>query len=203
MDNFITDTAMPTLSDRFVQAMSFAAQLHANQLRKGTHVPYIAHLLGVTSLALEYGATEDEAIAALLHDAIEDQGGAATREEIRRQFGDTVTQIVEGCTDADTVPKPPWKERKQAYIQHIPLASASVRLVSACDKLHNARSIVRDCREQGEAVWDKFKGGKAGTLWYYRALITAFRQGEPMPVIEELDRVVTEMEALSHPVPPA
>ncbi len=184
------------LSDRFSQALCYATQLHAQQVRKGSGVPYVAHLLGVASLALEYGATEDEAIAALLHDAIEDQGGVVTREAIRQQFGDTVTAIVEGCTDADTVPKPPWRERKQAYIQHLPTASASVRLVSACDKLHNARSILRDYREQGEALWQRFKGGKEGTLWYYRTLVTTFWQTDPAPVVEELDRVVSELEAL-------
>lgn len=184
------------LSDRFTDALVFATQLHATQTRKGSGVPYISHLLGVASLALEYGATEDEAIAALLHDAIEDQGGAATREAIRHRFGDTVTAIVEGCTDADTIPKPPWKERKQEYIDHVPHASASVRLVSACDKLHNARSILRDYRVLGDALWDRFKGGKEGTLWYYRSLVHAFRQAGYIPVIDELDRVVTQLEQL-------
>ncbi|HEY9662126.1 MAG TPA: HD domain-containing protein [Allocoleopsis sp.] len=184
------------LSDRFTQALCYATQLHAQQIRKGSGVPYIAHLLGVASLALEFGASEDEAIAALLHDAIEDQGGAATREAIRQQFGETVTAIVEGCTDAETIPKPPWRERKEAYIQHLPTASASVRLVSACDKLYNARSILQDYREQGDELWQRFKGGKDGTLWYYRALVTAFRQTGSAPVVEELDRVVSELESL-------
>jgi GTP pyrophosphokinase len=124
------------LSKRFNEALTFAADLHATQTRKGSGVPYIAHLLGVASIALEYGAQEDEAIAALLHDAIEDQGGIATREEIRRRFGDTVTAIVEGCTDAHTTPKPPWRERKEAYIAHLHHASPAVILVSAADKLH-------------------------------------------------------------------
>ena len=157
-------------SERFTNALTFAAQLHATQTRKGGEVPYIAHLLGVASIALEYGANEDEAIAALLHDAIEDQGGAATREEIRRRFGDTVTEIVDGCTDSDTTPKPPWRQRKQAYIAHIPKASASVLLVSAADKLYNSWSILKDYRLIGDAVWERFQGGKDGTLWYYRSL---------------------------------
>ena len=182
------------LSQRFIDALTFATTLHANQIRKGSGVPYISHLLGVTSIALEHGANEDEAIAALLHDAIEDQGGTATREEIRRRFGDTVTEIVNGCTDADTTPKPPWQQRKEAYIAHIPTASTSVRLVSAADKLHNARSILTDYYIVGEAVWKRFQGGKEGTLWYYRSLVVAFRQAGSSPLIDELERVVSELE---------
>ncbi|MEP0759466.1 HD domain-containing protein [Trichocoleus sp. DQ-A2] len=182
------------LSQRFTDALTFATALHANQIRKGSGVPYISHLLGVTSIALEHGANEDEAIAALLHDAIEDQGGAATREEIRRRFGDTVTEIVNGCTDADTTPKPPWQERKEAYIAHIPTASTSVRLVSAADKLHNARSILTDYHIVGEAIWERFQAGKQGTLWYYRSLVGAFRKAGSSPLIDELERVVSEIE---------
>lgn len=182
------------LSQRFTDALTFATVLHANQIRKGSGVPYISHLLGVTSIALEHGANEDEAIAALLHDAIEDQGGAATREEIRRRFGDTVTEIVNGCTDADTTPKPPWQERKEAYIAHIPTASTSVRLVSAADKLHNARSILTDYHIVGEAIWERFQAGKQGTLWYYRSLVGAFRKAGSSPLIDELERVVSEIE---------
>ena len=182
------------LSERFTQALIYATQLHANQVRKGSGVPYVAHLLGVASIALEYGANEDEAIAALLHDAVEDQGGAATREEIRRRFGDNVTAIVDGCTDADTTPKPPWRERKEAYIAHIPSASSSVLLVSAADKLHNAQSILKDYRILGESLWQRFQGGKAGTLWYYRALVTAFYQTGSSPIFAELERVVSELE---------
>ena len=184
------------LSERFTDALIYAAQLHANQTRKGGEVAYISHLLGVASIALEYGANEDEAIAALLHDAVEDQGGAATRKEIRRRFGDAVTQIVDGCTDADRTPKPPWRQRKEAYIAHIPQASASVRLVSAADKLHNVRSILKDYRLIQEAVWDRFQGGKNGTLWYYRTLLDTFRGIESTPLIDELERVVTELEEL-------
>ncbi len=142
------------------------------------------------------GANEDEAIAALLHDAIEDQGGAATREEIRRRFGDTVTEIVDGCSDSDTVPKPPWRQRKQAYIAHIPKVSASVRLVSAADKLYNSWSVLKDYRLIGDAVWERFQGGKNGTLWYYRSLVEAFRSSESTPLIDEFERVVDELEHL-------
>jgi GTP pyrophosphokinase len=184
------------LSNRFTDALTFATQLHAEQTRKGGGIPYIAHLLGVTSIALEHGANEDEAIAALLHDAIEDQGGAATREEIRRRFGDTVTEIVDGCTESDLTPKPPWLERKQAYIAHIPKASPSVLLVSASDKLHNARSVLNDYRILGDAVWERFQGGKEGTLWYYRSLVDAFRRTGSTPLIDELERTVGELERL-------
>jgi (p)ppGpp synthase/HD superfamily hydrolase len=184
------------LSHRFTEALIYATQLHATQVRKGSGVPYIAHLLGVASIALEYGANQDEAIAALLHDAIEDQGGNATREEIRRRFGDIVTEIVDGCTDADTIPKPPWRQRKEDYIAHLPTASASVRLVSAADKLYNAATILKDYRILGDSIWSRFKGGKEGSLWYYRALVVAFRQGESTPLVDELDRVVSELENL-------
>jgi (p)ppGpp synthase/HD superfamily hydrolase len=184
------------LSERFIDALTFATQLHAGQTRKGSEVPYIAHLLGVASTVLEHGANEDEAIAALLHDAIEDQGGAATREEIRRRFGDTVTEIVDGCTDSDTTPKPPWRQRKEAYIAHIPTASASVLLVSAADKLYNARSVLKDYRLIGDAVWERFQGGKNGSLWYYRAVVDAFRSTGSSPLFDELERVVSELERL-------
>ncbi|MDF5735304.1 MULTISPECIES: HD domain-containing protein [unclassified Nostoc] len=185
------------LTERFTAALIYATQLHANQVRKGSGVPYVAHLLGVASIALEYGANEDEAIAALLHDAIEDQGGAATRSEIRRRFGDNVTAIVDGCTDADTTPKPPWRQRKEAYIAHIPTASPSVLLVSLADKLYNAQSILKDYRVLGESVWERFQGRKEGTLWYYRALVDAFRKTESSVIIEELERVIAQIEVLA------
>ena len=192
------------LSERFTQALIYATELHANQVRKGSGVPYIAHLLGVASIALEYGANEDEAIAALLHDAIaallhdaiEDQGGAVTRNEILSRFGENVTAIIDGCTDADTLPKPPWRQRKEAYIAHLATASPSVLLVSAADKLHNARSILQDYRLLGESLWSRFQGGKDGTLWYYQTLINAFPKIPTTAIIEELTRVVRELEDL-------
>ena len=185
------------LSTRFEEALIFATRLHREQVRKGTTIPYIAHLLGVTSIVLEHGGDEDEAIAALLHDAIEDQGGASTREEIRRHFGETVVAIVDGCTDAEVIPKPPWRARKEAYIAHIAHAAPSVRLVSVADKLHNARAILTDYRELGNDLWKRFNGGKEGTLWYYRALVNAFRAAGITPLIEELDRVISEIEQLA------
>ncbi len=183
---------MVELTSRFNGALEFAAVRHAGELRKGTEIPYVAHLLGTASIALEYGANEDEAIAALLHDAVED--GKATLAEIRARFGDAVADIVAGCSDTDVRPKPPWRERKEAYIAHLRNASASVRLVSAADKLHNARAILRDYREMGEALWERFNGGRDGTLWYYRALVNAFRAAGTSRLVEELDRVVSELE---------
>ena len=185
------------LGPRFEEALTYAARLHREQVRKGSGVPYLSHLLGVAGIALEHGASEDEAIAALLHDAVEDQGGAPTLAEIRRRFGDAVADIVAACSDTDVVPKPPWRPRKEAYIAHLASASPSARLVSAADKLHNARSILTDYRRLGEAVWGRFTGGKEGTLWYYRALVQAFRAHDPTPLVDELERTVQEMERLA------
>ena len=146
---------------------------------------------------MEAGGNEDEAIAALLHDVIEDRGDKLTLEEISQRFGETVATIVHGCTDATTFPKPPWRGRKEAYLTHLQEASASGRLVSAADKLHNARSILSDYRTHGEAVWDRFSGGKQGTLWYYRTLVETLQASHPTPLVDELDRVVVEIERLA------
>jgi (p)ppGpp synthase/HD superfamily hydrolase len=185
------------LSPRFTAALEYAAGLHAEQPRKISGAPYLAHLLGVAAIALEYGGNEDEAIAALLHDAVEDQGGAATLEEIRRRFGDEVAAIVDGCTDSATTPKPPWQKRKEAYLASLRHASASVRLVEAADKLHNARAILQEYRLRGEALWGYFRGGRDGTLWYYREALGALRHSGVTPLVEELDRVVAELERLA------
>jgi (p)ppGpp synthase/HD superfamily hydrolase len=189
-------TGTPFLTDRFGDALRFAHQLHLRQVRKGANVPYVSHLLGVASLVLEDGGSEDEAIAGLLHDAVEDQGGRPTLEAIRGRFGERVARIVEGCTDADTIPKPPWRERKERYIAHIRHAPVDVRRVSSADKVHNARAILSDYRIQGDALWPIFKGGKEGTLWYYRSLVEAFRAAGSGRLVDELDRVVTELEGL-------
>jgi (p)ppGpp synthase/HD superfamily hydrolase len=185
------------LSPKFEEALVYATQVHGAELRKKTQVPYIGHLLGVTAIALEYGADEEEAIGALLHDAVEDGGGPERQREIEKNFGKAVGKIVAGCTDSDETPKPPWRERKEKYIAHLANASPSVRLVSASDKLHNARAIVHNLREDGEEVWSRFRAGKEGALWYYRALVTAFRAHGKSELIAELDRVVTEMERLA------
>jgi len=182
------------LTDRFKEALWYATDLHAEQFRKGSGVPYVAHLLGVVSLVLEYGGTEDEAIAALLHDAVEDQGGQDTRLLIAEKFGENVAQIVDGCTDSDSTPKPPWLERKESYIAHLKNTTPSVRLVSSCDKLYNARSILADYRMMGDAIWERFKGGKKdGTLWYYQELVQEFKKIGDHPVYDELERTVQEI----------
>ena len=185
------------LSSRFEEALVYTSRLHAEQRRKGSGTPYLGHLLAVTAIVLEHGGSEDEAIAALLHDAIEDQGGAATREEIRRRFGEVVVRIVDGCSDTDEVPKPPWLRRKEEHLAHLATASASVRLVTAADKLHNVRSVAADYRQQGEAVWSHFQGGRAGTLWYYRAMADALTAAGRTPLTDELDRAVAELERLA------
>jgi (p)ppGpp synthase/HD superfamily hydrolase len=183
------------LSPDFAEALTFAAHLHSAQTRKGGDVPYISHLLCVAGLVLEYGGTEDEAIAALLHDAVEDQGGQPTLERIRRRFGSTVADIVEACSDADVLPKPKWRPRKEAYIAHVGRASDSAKLVSAADKLHNATAILRDYRQLGDGIWKRFTGGKDGTLWYYRSLVEAYKAAGSHPIVAELERVVSELEA--------
>jgi GTP pyrophosphokinase len=187
------------LTNRFADALTYASQLHAVQVRKGTKIPYVTHLLSVAAVVLEHGATEDEAIAALLHDAIEDQGGAPTREEIRRRFGDAVVSIVDGCTDAEVIPKPPWRQRKEHHIAELQHASASVLLVSAADILHNARAILADYRQQGEALWSRFRAGKEEQLWYYRSFLKALRDNPASnrSLNDELGQVVAELESLA------
>lgn len=184
------------LSTRFEEALVFAHGLHAHQLRKGGAIPYISHLLSVAALVLEYGGDEDEAIAGLLHDAVEDQGGETTRQEIRRRFGETVVAIVDGCSDSDTSPKPPWQARKEAYLAHLRTAPPSVLLVSAADKLHNLRSLLTDYRLVHEALWQRFKTGKQGTLWYYRSLVEVYQTCYPSPLTDEVTRTFEELEAL-------
>ena len=186
------------LTTRFNEALVYAAQLHAEQTRKGTSIPYIAHLLAVASIALENDADEDQAIAALLHDAIEDQGGEKTGKDIRKRFGTNVAEIVEACSDTDIEPKPPWKKRKENYISHLKNAGGAVLLVSASDKLHNARAILTDYRREGESLWGRFNGGKDGTLWYYRSLTETFKDSDQIPkaLINELEYVVSEIEHL-------
>ena len=184
-----------TLGPRFERALLFATRKHAGQTRKATAVPYIAHLLSVAGLVLEAGGDEDLAIAALLHDVVEDCGGAPMLQEVRRRFGKRVANVVDGCTDTDLDPKPPWRQRKENYLKHLQTADADVRLVSVADKLHNARSILADYREIGEPVWDRFQGKRDGTLWYYRALLNEFRRGQANPLINQLERLINELEA--------
>jgi len=182
--------------DKFEKSLLYASRLHRDQVRKGTKSPYVTHLLAVAAIVGENGGTENEVVAALLHDAPEDQGGEVILEDIRTRFGDEVAEIVAGCTDTYEDPKPPWRERKERYLEHLAGAPDSVRLVSSADKLHNARSVLSDYRVLGEDLWTRFNGKREGTLWYYRAVADNLR-GEG-PIAEELNRVVTEMERLAN-----
>jgi (p)ppGpp synthase/HD superfamily hydrolase len=183
------------LGPRFRRAFLFAADKHAGQARKASTIPYIAHLMGVASLLLEFGGDEDLAIAALLHDVVEDCGGAPMLKEVQRRFGTRVAKIVEGCTDSYTEPKPPWRARKEDYLRHLKSADAATRLVSAADKLNNVRSILSDYRQVGESVWDRFNGGREGTLWYHRALLDEFLRRKPNRLIREFELAVLELES--------
>lgn len=189
------------LTPRFDAALAYASDAHRTQRRKGKQVPYVAHLLGVASIALEFGATEDEAIGALLHDVAEDCGGEPRLADVAARFGDAVAAIVRGCSDSlledPHARKSPWRPRKEEYVASMAKKSASIRLVSCADKVHNATDILRDCRLHGPAkVFRAFSGGQDGTLWYYRSLVTAFRDTGTVPaLVDELDRIVTQVEA--------
>ena len=184
-----------------MRAFAFAAEKHKTQTRKASTIPYIAHLIGVASLVLEAGGDEDLAIAALLHDIVEDCGGAPMLNEVHRRFGKRVAKVVEGCTDADTDPKPPWRERKEKYLAHLITADADTLLVSAADKLNNVRSILSDYRAIGESIWSRFNGGRDGTLWYYRTLRDVFFQRPPNRITRDLDLAVNELELLANGSP--
>jgi (p)ppGpp synthase/HD superfamily hydrolase len=193
----------PSLGPRFTGALELAYELHAGQKRKGSGVPYFGHLLGVTSIVIETGASEDVVIAALLHDAAEDQGGRETLERIRTEFGDEVAAIVESCSDSFGEPKPPWKERKQAYLDHLEEASEPALRVSLADKLHNARQIVVDYRDAGEALWDRFNASRDDVLAYYRALAAILSRRMPGALATELSVTVAELDGLVAAVSPA
>jgi len=185
------------LGPRFQRAFEFAADKHRKQTRKASTIPYIAHLIGVASLVLEAGGDEDLAIAALLHDVVEDCGGAAMLKEVGRRFGKRVVHIVDGCTDAYETPKPPWHDRKVNYINRLKAEDADTRLVSAADKLNNVRSILSDYRALGESVWSRFNGGREGTLWYYRTLRDEFLRSKPNRITLDFDLAVRELESLT------
>lgn len=163
-------------SARVDRAVGQALELHREQRRKGTDIPYVTHLFAVASLVGESGGSEDEVIAALLHDAVEDQGGADTLARIRADFGAEVARIVEACSDTDVVPKPPWRARKQAYLERLAREDHAVLLVSCCDKLHNVRCTLLDLRHEGLETLERFNGGVAGTLWYYRELAAIYER---------------------------
>jgi (p)ppGpp synthase/HD superfamily hydrolase len=192
-DNTAGELKMP-LTKRFDEAFAYAHDAHADQRRNGTEVPYIGHLMGVSSIVLDDGGTEDEAIAALLHDAAEDRGGRPRLEDIRHRFGDTVARIVEDCTDSWTDPKEPWAERKQKYVHHARTLSPSSLRVSAADKVHNAYAILRDLRNIGDEVWKRFKAGPDDVLAYYQGLVRAYREAGGGRLVDELDRIVRGIE---------
>jgi len=183
-----------TLGPRLQRAFQYAAEKHAGQTRKQTAAPYLSHLMAVSSLVLEAGGDEDLAIAALLHDAVEDCGGMPRLREIRKQFGPRVAKIVAGCTDSYAIPKPDWRQRKKDYIREVKHADGETRLVSAADKLHNVGTILKDYRQHGEAIWERFTGGRAGTLWYYRALSDEYERRNPTQITRELALAVAELE---------
>lgn len=191
------------LSERFQDAFQFAFKLHEKQKRKGTDIPYVSHLMSVTALVLEDGGDEDQAIAALLHDAVEDQGGLKILEEIRQKYGHHVAEIVDGCSDACTLPKPPWKQRKQDYLIHLHQAVPDILRVSLADKLHNARSIHADLQRNGASTWKRFNGGREGTLWYYRSLLEIFLERSSSPMVAELQGIVQAIEAVPEGKPKA
>jgi (p)ppGpp synthase/HD superfamily hydrolase len=184
------------LSSQFNTAILYAIELHINQTRKGSGVPYISHLLAVCALVMEHGGDEDQAIAALLHDAAEDQGGEQTLTDIRTQFGERAAQMVADLSDTLETPKPPWRVRKETYLAHLPHTSTDSLLISLADKVHNARSILADHAQVGEKIWERFKQGRGETLWYYRSLADIFQKIYPGYLASELDRVVSEMEQL-------
>jgi (p)ppGpp synthase/HD superfamily hydrolase len=186
------------LTARFEDALVFAARLHQDQARKGAEqIPYLAHLMSVAALVLEAGGDEDEAIAALLHDAIEDRGDRTDLAEIERRFGPNVQMIVEACSDTDVRPKPPWLGRKQAYIERLGSAPPSVLRVACADKVHNVRSTIGDLRVHGPATWRKFGGTVEQQLWYYGTLSELFSRRLPGPLSDELARLVAELNLLA------
>ena len=199
---------MPAVGKRFREALVWAAELHEDQKRKGGDVPYVSHLIGVASIVLEHGGDEDQAIGALLHDALEDQAHKMSPNEIRARFGDRVEAIVEACTDGNPEEQRDrdparWRVRKQIYIDQVATKPADALLVSMADKLYNARAILEDFRELGDKLWPRFTAGRDGNLWYYRALLTAFkarledRPGGGIRLWHELDRTVAEIERLA------
>ena len=196
-------TERTRLTDRFDEALTHAREHHVDDYRKGTDIPYVSHLLGVCSLVLDMEGSEDEAIAALLHDVIEDGGGVAAEVVIRERFGDDVARIVRACSDTDVQPKPPWHARKQAYIDAIAHKRPDELRVSLADKIHNARAILLDLRTHGDELWTRFSVGREQQLWYYGALADQFTarradMGEPAaPAVDELQRLVAEIGRVS------
>lgn len=190
-------TTQPRLNEKFHEALIYAAEKHHRQTRKGGHIPYLGHLLSVAGLVIEADGTESQAIAGLLHDAAEDQGGLETLAEIRRRFGADVEQIVAECSDTFADPKPPWRERKTRYIEHLENAAQETILVSLADKLDNARAILRDYRVSGPQLWQRFSVKDPDEhLWYYRSLLGVYERKIDSWLVDELRRTVDTLEEL-------
>jgi (p)ppGpp synthase/HD superfamily hydrolase len=185
------------LTERFERALVFAARKHAGQTRKGSDVPYITHPVAVALLVHAHGGSEDQVVAALLHDTVEDCGGLPVLEEVRDVFGTTVAQIVEVMTDSVDREREPWRARKQRALDTLSAASATARLVAVCDKLHNVRSILADYETEGAKIWVRFNGGKEGSLWYYRTLLQVLGRPPVLPAFAELERAILRLEALA------
>jgi (p)ppGpp synthase/HD superfamily hydrolase len=181
---------------RCQDALQYAAELHAHQCMKGGSIPYMAHILGVTSITLLYGGDEESAVVALLHDSLEDT--PATKEDLAERFGPRIADLVESLSDTDVQPKPPWKERKEEHLKKLPSADDTALFVYAADKLQNARAILKDYRVRREELWSRFNGGKEGTLWYYRECLKIFRQRNVNPeLVAEVERTLIELDRLS------
>jgi (p)ppGpp synthase/HD superfamily hydrolase len=180
------------LSKLYDEALLYASDLHRMQVRKGSGTPYIAHLLSVSSRVLSAGGTEVQAIAGLLHDAAEDQGGQATLDDVRRRFGSDVAQIVADCTDSWSEPKPAWRPRKELYLSLLPKKAITSLLVSLADKVDNAEAILNDYRNIGDNLWGRFTGGREGTIWYYRGLSEIFSTALPGALARQLALTVSE-----------
>jgi (p)ppGpp synthase/HD superfamily hydrolase len=189
------ETTSPRLTPAFVEAVQYAAEKHATQTRKASEIPYLGHLLSVAGLIIEADGTETQAIAALLHDAAEDQGGEETLAEIREKFGADVATIVDECSDTFETPKPPWRQRKESYIRHLPSASDDAILVSLADKLDNARAILRDFRAHGDELWQRFTVQDPQLhLWYYRSLLKVYSERIHNWMVDELREVIDTLE---------
>ena len=182
------------LSPRFEAAFTYAAHLHRAQVRKGNGAPYITHLMAVAALVGECTQEEDWIIAALLHDAVEDQGGLSTLAEIRERFGESVAELVLGCSDTWTQPKPPWRERKERYIAALEAAPQGVVVISCADKLHNLRSIEGEYLSTGEDLWTSFRGQRSGTCWYFRSLAAVYaRRQVPARLLHPLQHTMARV----------
>lgn len=184
---------MTILTRRFDEALLYASNIHGGQVRKGTSIPYLSHLLSVAALTMEHGGNEDQAIGALFHDAAEDCGGEPRLNDIRHRFGDPVGDIVRDCTDSWVEPKPPWRGRKEAYIASLASKPERSLLVSLADKTHNARAIVSDLNEIGERLWGRFSAGRDEVVWYYGRLADAFEGKTPQSLSRELRASVAAM----------